>query len=143
LCFLKKGLMYKLFTRWTIFLILHTHLHTNPYINIVFVWYFWVRHSSVLLFETAEKNHGQRVVLDLVKYLKRRNITCDNFFTKHQLAVKLLAKKNTLIGLFDRIKLSCFKSLQRNVGNVLSYPVIISTMIRLCWYNMFQESIEV
>jgi len=45
--------------------------------------------------QPAEKNQGQRVVLDLVKYLKGRNITT------HQLAVKLLAKKNTLVVLFD------------------------------------------
>ena len=50
--------------------------------------------------QPAEKNQGQRVVLDLVKYLKGRNITSDNFFTTHQLTVKPLAKKNTLVGTF-------------------------------------------
>lgn len=48
--------------------------------------------------EASEKNQGQRVVLDLVKDLKGRNITCDNFFTNYNLAMELLKKKNTIVG---------------------------------------------
>lgn len=45
-----------------------------------------------------EKNQGRRVVLDLVKDLKGRNVTCDNFFTSHELGIELLQKKLTVVG---------------------------------------------
>lgn len=43
-----------------------------------------------------EKRQGQRVVLDLVKDLKGRNITCDNFFTTLNSAMELLKRKSTI-----------------------------------------------
>lgn len=45
-----------------------------------------------------EKNQGQRVVLDLIKDLKGRNLTCDSFFTTYDLALELLKRKNTIVG---------------------------------------------
>ncbi|GAU97127.1 hypothetical protein RvY_08480 [Ramazzottius varieornatus] len=49
----------------------------------------------------AEKNQGQRVVLDLVEYLGNqsgRNVTTDNFFTSLTLGEALLKKKISLVG---------------------------------------------
>ena len=45
-----------------------------------------------------EKEQGRRVVMDLVKDLKGRNVTCDNFFTSHELGIELLKKKLTMVG---------------------------------------------
>lgn len=45
-----------------------------------------------------EKGQGERVVLDLVSKYRGRNVTCDNFFTTHSLASKLLKKNITLVG---------------------------------------------
>lgn len=45
-----------------------------------------------------EKEQGRRVVLDLVKDIQGRNITCDNFFTSHELGIELLKRKITLVG---------------------------------------------
>lgn len=45
-----------------------------------------------------EVNKGQRVVLDLVDNLVGRNVTCDNFFTSHSLAVELKKRRLTLLG---------------------------------------------
>lgn len=45
-----------------------------------------------------EKGQGERVVLDLVSKYRGRNVTCDNFFTTHSLATKLLQKNMTLVG---------------------------------------------
>ncbi|KRY47577.1 hypothetical protein T03_1455 [Trichinella britovi] len=39
-----------------------------------------------------EKNHGMRVVLDMVKGLKGHNVTCDNVFTSYALGVELKNK---------------------------------------------------
>ncbi|GAV08486.1 hypothetical protein RvY_18168-1 [Ramazzottius varieornatus] len=49
----------------------------------------------------AEKNQGQRVVLDLVEYLGNqsgRNVTTDNFFTSLMLGEALLKKNISLVG---------------------------------------------
>ncbi|GAU91706.1 hypothetical protein RvY_03912 [Ramazzottius varieornatus] len=49
----------------------------------------------------AEKNQGQRVVLDLVEYLGNksgRNLTTDNFFTSMALGEALLKKNISLVG---------------------------------------------
>lgn len=49
---------------------------------------------------SPERNQGQRVVLDICNpYLNRgRTITCDNFFTSYDLALKLLKKKTCIVG---------------------------------------------
>lgn len=43
-----------------------------------------------------EKRQGERVVLELVKDLKGRNVTCDNFFTTYKLAYQLLKRNITV-----------------------------------------------
>ena len=49
--------------------------------------------------ETAERNQGKRVVLDLSESLPPgRGITTDNFFTGVDLAQELLKRKLTLLG---------------------------------------------
>lgn len=45
-----------------------------------------------------EVNQGERMVLQLTEGLQGRNVTCDNFFTSHSLAVKLLLRKMPLVG---------------------------------------------
>ena len=45
-----------------------------------------------------EKNQGMRVVLDLAQGLSGHNITCDNFFTSHELGQELLKRKLTMLG---------------------------------------------
>lgn len=45
-----------------------------------------------------EKNQGMRVVLDMTQGLSGHNITCDNFFTSHQLGQELLKRKLTMVG---------------------------------------------
>ncbi|XP_060792618.1 piggyBac transposable element-derived protein 4-like [Neoarius graeffei] len=47
---------------------------------------------------TPEKNQGMRVVLDMAQGLSGHNITCDNFFTSHQLGQELLKRKLTMLG---------------------------------------------
>lgn len=45
-----------------------------------------------------EKDQGRRVVLDLIKDLKGHNVTCDNFFTSHELGIELLKRSITMVG---------------------------------------------
>lgn len=45
-----------------------------------------------------EVKQGQRVVLELTDGLEGRNITCDNFFTSHELATELKKRKQTILG---------------------------------------------
>lgn len=48
--------------------------------------------------DNAERNQGERVVLDLVSAYRGRNVTTDNFFTSHNLALELLKQKITIVG---------------------------------------------
>ncbi|KRX77523.1 PiggyBac transposable element-derived protein 4 [Trichinella sp. T6] len=50
------------------------------------------------------KNQGMRVVLDLTALLKGNNSICDNFFTSHELAMKLFKKKLTILGIIKKNK---------------------------------------
>ncbi|CAJ1061410.1 uncharacterized protein LOC123485190 [Xyrichtys novacula] len=43
-----------------------------------------------------KKNLGMRVVLDVTKGLRDRNVTCDNFFTSYELGQQLLKRKMTM-----------------------------------------------
>lgn len=55
---------------------------------------------------SAEKNQGERVVLDLIHGLKGHNITMDNFFSSYTLGQKLLSKGLTMVGTMRRNKRS-------------------------------------
>lgn len=46
----------------------------------------------------VEKEQGKRVVLDLVRGLKGKNVTADNFFTSHSLGQELLRHNLTYVG---------------------------------------------
>lgn len=54
--------------------------------------------------EPREINQGMRVVLDLCQGLKGHNLTCDNFFTSHQLGQMLLQRNITMIGTLRKNK---------------------------------------
>lgn len=54
--------------------------------------------------ETAEKNQGERVVMDLVDGLKGHNVTMDNFFTSYSLGLKLIQKDLTMVGTLRKNK---------------------------------------
>lgn len=45
-----------------------------------------------------EVKQGQRVVLQLTEGLEGRNVTCDNFFTSHELAIELKKRKMSIVG---------------------------------------------
>ena len=47
---------------------------------------------------TAEIRQGDRVVLQLTEGLNGRNVTCDNFFTSHSLALALKQRQMTIVG---------------------------------------------
>lgn len=46
----------------------------------------------------AETKQGKRVVLEVTEGLEGRNVTCDNFFTSHELACELKKRKMTIVG---------------------------------------------
>ena len=45
-----------------------------------------------------EVDQGERVVLEMTEGLNGRNVTCDNFFTSHQLAMKLRQRQMSFVG---------------------------------------------
>ena len=51
-----------------------------------------------------EKKQGMRVVLEMTEGLRGHNVTCDNFFTTHELGQKLLKKNITMVGTVRRNK---------------------------------------
>lgn len=51
-----------------------------------------------------EKKQGMRVVLEMTEGLRGHNVTCDNFFTTHELGQVLLKKKITMVGTVRRNK---------------------------------------
>ncbi|CAJ1086718.1 activating transcription factor 7-interacting protein 1 isoform X3 [Xyrichtys novacula] len=51
-----------------------------------------------------EKKQGMRVVLEMTEGLRGHNVTCDNFFTSHELGQVLLKKKITMVGTVRRNK---------------------------------------
>lgn len=50
-----------------------------------------------------ERKQSMRVVLEVTEGLRRRNVTCDNFFTSHELEA-LLKKKITMVDTVRRNK---------------------------------------
>lgn len=44
-----------------------------------------------------ERKKSMRVVLEVTEGLRVRNVTCDNFFTSHELGEALLKKKITMV----------------------------------------------
>lgn len=63
-----------------------------------------------------------RVVLDLTQDLQGRNVTCDNFFTTHQLGCELLKRKLTMVGTVRKNK----AFLPLNAVNTKQKPVCSS-----------------
>ncbi|KRZ73173.1 PiggyBac transposable element-derived protein 4 [Trichinella papuae] len=52
----------------------------------------------------VHQNQVMRAVLHLTAGLKGNNVTCDNFFTSHELAMQLLKKKLTILGTIKKNK---------------------------------------
>ncbi|XP_003373540.1 conserved hypothetical protein [Trichinella spiralis] len=55
-------------------------------------------------FAPWHEHQGMRVVLDITGGFKGNSITCDNFFTSHELAMKLFKKKLTIVDTIMRSK---------------------------------------
>ncbi|KRY00895.1 hypothetical protein T4E_10368 [Trichinella pseudospiralis] len=51
-----------------------------------------------------EKNQGMHVVLNLTAGLKKNNVTCENFFTSHKLAMQLLKRKLMILSTIKKNK---------------------------------------
>lgn len=51
-----------------------------------------------------ERKQGMRVVLEMTEGRRGHNVTCDNFFTSHELGQVLLKKKITMVGTVRRNK---------------------------------------
>ncbi|XP_065364356.1 uncharacterized protein LOC135957517 isoform X1 [Calliphora vicina] len=71
----------------------------------------------------AEKNQGERVVLDLVRGLHGHNITMDNFFSSYELGQKLLSQGLTMVGTMRKNK----KSIPPKLLECKNVPLFQST----------------